>query len=119
MLTTLRAQLSPAGRPVLSNNEVELKSESGVELYGAPTVLLKSSCTFVLTNFRLIVIKGQEAKHLELLSVQRTEDLASIFRSSKRFRIYLKNGENYELKFLEGPILNTFVNINTHIRFLC
>ena len=92
-----------AGRPVLVQREVEVRSEAGVAIYDSTgrTVLVPKS-SLVLTNFRLMAIHSSSATQLDLETLHSVEDLATIFRSSKRFRLRGLNGDTVELKFLEG-----------------
>jgi hypothetical protein len=92
-----------AGRPVLVQREVEVRSEAGVAIYDSTgKIILVPNSSLVLTNFRLISINNKSATQLNLEAIHSVEDLATIFRSSKRFRLRVSNGDAAELKFLEG-----------------
>ena len=95
--------LTPSGRPVLDDGEVEIKSEAGVQVWhqGGRTVLLPS-CAVFLTNYRLIFVDGGCGVALDLGCAQRVEDVTSVFRHSKRVRLLCGSDDTMELKFLEG-----------------
>jgi hypothetical protein len=110
LLASTPVELTQAGRPVMQAGEVEMRSEGGVDVYQGPqqgqaAALLLSSCVVSLTNYRLLFIDGSCGMALGLESADRIEDMATIFRSSKRFRIYYTSKETLELKFVEGIIL--------------
>lgn len=116
-ISELPIPLTPAGRPVLQTGEVEIKTEGDVTLYHVDgKAVLLHSCVVTLTNYRLIFINGECAVGLDLASVHRIEDLTSIFRHSKRFRIYQSGDSKLELKFSEGMSYNLPLNIFLHIR---
>lgn len=102
-------ELTVSGRPVLQRGEVEIRSEGGVKVYhGDGKSVALHSCTVTLTIYRLIFVEGSCGVALGLESIQRLEDLTSIFRHSSRFRISYSEAERMELKFVEGLITSSF-----------
>jgi ESCRT-II complex subunit VPS36 len=93
------APLSAAGRPVLLENEVEIKSETSVSVVTQSgrkaTGELLSAGNVILTNFRVIVVVASTggAKQIlvgwafELKNVLEAEDCARLFRHSTRIRL--------------------------------
>ena len=99
------APLSFTGRPILLENEVELKSESqvSVPLQSGKKVTGELLCAgyLTLTNFRLITVQSKIDKGktlyvgwgIELKNISLVQDCASLFKHSTRLRICFSSNQ--------------------------
>ena len=104
--------LSPGGRPLLKENEIEIKWYDEVNIQTITTqrkedLFLSKILSLLLTNLSLIILLPIQLQRvcawvLELKEIQKIEDCATRFKSSKRIKIHLKDERIFEIKFLNG-----------------
>lgn len=102
-------ELSPGGRPILKEEEVEIKWVDDVNIQTAARVDIFPSKTasIILTNMHIMVLLPPQSTRicawtLQLKKILSIEDCASAFRSSKRIRCHIDDGRKIEIKFLAG-----------------
>jgi hypothetical protein len=101
--------LSPAGRPLLAEGEVEIQwiDDVNIQTNRRENIFPSQVTSILLTNMNIIVLLPQQTLRVcawtfKLQQIERIEDCASAFRSSKRIRIHVKDGRQIEIKFLSG-----------------
>jgi hypothetical protein len=101
--------LSQAGRPLLTEGEVEIQwiDDVNIQTDKRENIFPSQVASILLTNMNIMVLLPQQTLRVcawtfQLKDVERIEDCASTFRSSKRIRIHVKDGRKMEIKFLAG-----------------
>lgn len=106
--------LTPGGRPLLKENEVEIKwiddaniqsSSSSSSHSHKEDIFPSKLVTIILTNMNIIILLPLQihrvcAWALPLKDILKIEDCATSFRSSKRIKCYMKDERILEIKFL-------------------
>lgn len=101
--------LSPGGRPLLTEGEVEIQwiDEVNIQTDHREDIFPTKIATILLTNMNIIVVLPQQtlrvcAWSLHIKNITKIEDCATTFRSSKRIRFYMQDGRKLEIKFVSG-----------------
>jgi len=105
--------ISSSGLPTLLNDEVELRSEAGVEILqesgSKRDIEILPKGQIIVTNFRIIAIAKMAIRltawACNLICVQRVEDCTTFFRPSSRLKLHFvdpKMSMCVFLKFHEG-----------------
>jgi hypothetical protein len=101
--------LSPGGRPLLSDGEVEIQWIDDVKIQTdtREDIFPCAVASILLTNMNLMVLLPQQplrvcAWALHYKQIVKIEDCATTFRSSKRIRFHTQDGRKLEMKFLAG-----------------
>jgi hypothetical protein len=98
--------LTPAGRPLLREGEIEKVWVDDVIIQTDQRKDIFPKSSVLVTNVHIMVILSEQnqrgAKALHIKNITNIEDCATMFRSSKRIRIFASDGHVLELKFLSG-----------------
>lgn len=97
--------LSAAGRPLLHDGEIELKTVDMVRIETDKRICVAITSTFILTNMRILIqyaSKATTTSNIHLRMITNVEDCATMLRPSKRLRFHFQDGRKLEFKFLSG-----------------
>lgn len=114
--------LSPGGRPLLSEGEVEIQwiDDVSIQTDTREDLFPTSVTSILLTNMNLMVLLPQQtlrvcAWALHYKNISKIEDCATTFHSSKRIRFSFHDGRKLEMKFYSGKKTSTIEIIQKSI----
>lgn len=115
--------LTPGGRPLLKENEVEIKwiDDINIQSENKEDIFPSKIITIILTNINIIILLPLHvhrvcAWSLPLKDVQSIEDCSTTFKISKRIKINMKDNRKILLKFLNGHKESTIELINKSLQ---